>query len=467
MKNPFPRPVLLLCCLMVSALLSALPVHPQDKPAEEDKQEARSEKGYREKEKLPDTDELLHRLIRHKYRKERPLEKKTPDELLKTLVHRRWFEQKEQPPSVRTEKRVTAPSHVEEDLTAIKKSASEDLKNILVLVGEIPVSDQDPLFAPVFLTDRKNVFGTRSDMAFTWVGYKSTLKLTQKRFPWKKTNLQETFIGSFLYASGTNLGFLGGKYQEEYPFYTNYFSEIVTLKYFLPRHFAVAGTMDSRQYFFEKRNTPDSFIMPRDHVNFFPRLDLSYERLSEKGIDQLTEGWEFATWAGYGIRSRWEEWGDESNPQTGEKTQTFLITSATLTAGALYKNNQNLVLKARFKGGKDNDFLSRPRFGGTIDNAKLDVVHGFQVDSFRVNSFGLVNLRYGVDLLKWLRGNLYLDYAHVFSPGREDILGSGYGFRFLTFGGLPIWITHGIGRKVYPERTQLEQVVMVMTAAGW
>jgi len=95
------------------------------------------------------------------------------------------------------------------------------------------------------------------------------------------------------------------------------------------------------------------------------------------------------------------------------------------------------------------------------------VVHGFTVDSFRVKSFGLVNLKYGFDVASRLRINLFLDYARIFAPDPEHVAGSGYGIRILAIGGLPVWITHGIGRRNFPESARWEHVVMVMTAAGW
>ena len=126
-----------------------------------------------------------------------------------------------------------------------------------------------------------------------------------------------------------------------------------------------------------------------------------------------------------------------------------------------------VMARGKYKGGVDNDFITRPRFGGTIDNAKLDVVHGFTIDSFRVNNFGLINAKYGFNIFKRLRMTFYFDYAHIYSPNTEDVFGCGYGFRILSFGGLPIWITHGIGRKYRPEKGPFEQAFMVMTAAGW
>jgi hypothetical protein len=84
-----------------------------------------------------------------------------------------------------------------------------------------------------------------------------------------------------------------------------------------------------------------------------------------------------------------------------------------------------------------------------------------------VNNFGIANFRYGFDVLRRLRFTVFLDYAHVFSPEREDVVGSGYAFRIISFGGLPIWLTHGFGRKFYPSVKPFEHVVTVMTAAGW
>jgi hypothetical protein len=336
-----------------------------------------------------------------------------------------------------------------------------------VLVGEIPLSGKNGLYAPIFLTDKKNIFGSGSDLSFKWVGYKFTAGLTQRGFPWNGTTLSETFIGSFLYASGTNIGFSGGKQVEERRFYTNYTSEIITLKCQTPGRTAAAFTLDSRQYFFIERNPPADFTMPQNHVNVFPRLDLNLEMMTEKGIDQLARGIEIRTWAGYGVRSKWHRWGEPDNLQEGEKARTFVIYSAEAAAGLLLCGHHNLVVRARYKGGIDNDFLTRPRFGGTIDNARLDVVHGFTIDQFRVNAFGLANLKYGFDLWSRLRMNFFLDYARIISPDPEDIAGSGYGFRLLAFGGLPIWITHGIGRRFSPGNRKVEQTLMVMTAAGW
>ena len=121
----------------------------------------------------------------------------------------------------------------------------------------------------------------------------------------------------------------------------------------------------------------------------------------------------------------------------------------------------------------DNDFLTRPRFGATIDNAKLDVVHGFSLDKFRVEEFGLINVKYGFNINDRIRMNLFLDYAHIFRHPEgdndlsKDIFGIGYGFRVLTFGGLPVWVTHGIGKICHPQWGATEHAVMILTAAGW
>ncbi len=387
-----------------------------------------------------------------------------PKELLKDLSKREWYREKKDQEARKHESRQT---QNEEDLSSIQKSASEEIESILVLVGEISLSDRRGLFAPVFLTDKKNIFDSRSDFSFRWVGLKFAAGLAQRGFPWGGATLSETFIGSFLYASGTNVGFYGEKRVEERRFYTNYVSQIVTLKQALPLHTAAAFTLDSRQYFFIERDPPDDFTMPQNHVNVFPRIDLGLEMLTEKGIDQLTRGVEVKAWAGYGARSRWSDWGEPTAMEKGDFARTFVIYSAIATAGLLFAGTHNLVFRAHYKGGQDNDFLTQPRFGGSIDNAKLDVVHGFTVDRFRVEAFGLCNLRYGFDLFRRLRLNLFLDYAHVFRPDPEDILGSAYGLRILAWGGLPIWITHGLGKRYHPGDHPIEQMVMIMTAAGW
>lgn len=392
----------------------------------------------------------------------------TPGKILKNLSEKELYRQKKGAPPAPPE---IAVPHNDADMSSLRKSASEEISSIIVLLGEIPAAEKkNSTFAPIFLSDKKNIFGTKTDFSFRWLGYKVTAGLTQKEFPWRATTLSETVVGSFLYASGTNIGFYGNIPKEETRFYTNYTSEIITLKYRSPFRLAAAFTLDSRQYFFAEREAPENFVMPENHVNIFPRIDLNFEGLSESGIDQLTSGVGAESWAGYGIRNRWQSWGEPPNLESGGPARTFLIYSFTLTGGLLIDNNHNLVVRLRYKGGHDNDFLTRPRFGGTIDNAKLDVVHGFTIDQFRVNSFALANLRYSFSIFRWLRMNLFLDYAHVFStlmPDTQDIIGSGYGFRLLTIGGLPIWLTHGIGKRVYPADLPVEHTFMIMTAAGW
>ncbi|MBN2041759.1 MAG: hypothetical protein JW864_17110 [Spirochaetes bacterium] len=347
------------------------------------------------------------------------------------------------------------------------RQAEEELNSIIVFVAELPADNRNNIYAPIFMTKSDKIFGTITDFSFKWVGYKTTLDFKQKGFPWKNMTLSETIIGSFLYASGTNIGFNRGKLEEESRFYTNYFSEILTLKIKLPFYTSAAFALDSRQYFFVERETSENFTMPLNHYNIFPRIDLGIGYVKEDGIDQLTSGIELFSWAGYGIRNRWEEWGEPGDMQTGEKARTFLIYSSKLTAGLLFRKNHNLVLRAHYKGGTDNDFLSQPRFGGTIDNADIDAVHGFTLDQFRVKKFGLANLRYGFNIIERLRFNLFLDYARIFSPDTQNIFGSGYGFRIIAWGGLPIWLTHGMGKIITPEKKAVDHVFMIMTAAGW
>jgi len=391
--------------------------------------------------------------------------KKAVKKIVDTISTGELYKQREKQEKRRVE---SLPGRDHEDLSAIHTSASEEIESIIVFLGEIPATGgRKALYAPVFLSESKNIFGTGTDFSFRWVGYKLSTRFTQKRFPWDNTTLSETLVGSFLYASGTNIGFRGNAVVEERRFYTNYTSQIVTLKVGLPFKTYAGFTLDSRQYFFVRRNPPEGFTMPCDHVNIFPRLDLGVERLTEKGIDQIKQGFALEAWAGYGIRSKWEPWGEEPVMEETGYARTFAIYSCELTAGAVFLRTHNLVLRAHYKGGVDNDFLTRPRFGGTIDNANLDVVHGFTVDSFRVESFALVNAKYAFDLATRLRVNLFLDYARIIDPSPEHVAGSGYGVRILAVGGLPIWITHGIGRRKLPEPERLEHVVMVMMAAGW
>lgn len=472
-KSPIKNLLFNLMCvsLPVLALLAAglrgeegAPGGGDASPRKEEVPEAAAETDIRDSS----TAELMRMLVRQKQSKTRFSEVATPDELLKLLVRKKWYQQRAFEEVDRaTERKKEVGRQSEGDLSSIRDSARAEIENIIVILGEIPVSGQKGVFAPVFIADRKNIFGTRSDFSFNWAGLKATAKLTQKRFPWRNTTLEETFIGSFLYASGTNLGFISSEFGPNTNFYTNYFSEIVTLKYNFPYRIGTAFSLDSRQYFFVEKDIPEGFVMPLNHYNIFPRFDFSISAITEKGIDQLTHGIGLSSWIGYGVRNRWEAWGTAPNYEIGDEARTFMIYSFTVTGAYLINNNHNFIIRARFKGGEDNDFLTRPRFGATIDNAKLDVVHGFTVDSFRVDSFGLVNCMYGFNIFSRLRLTLYADYAHVFRPEREDVMGSGYGFRILAWGGLPIWLTHGIGRRLYPEMRPPEQVVMIMTAAGW
>ncbi|MCX7677638.1 MAG: hypothetical protein N2316_00300 [Spirochaetes bacterium] len=413
-------------------------------------------------------DELLKEHIARERKKARFSDKITPEELMSYLIKRKWYNEHafvEMEEATLRKKETTR--HGDADLSQIKESARADINNIAVILGEIPASGQKGVFAPVFLLDRKGVLFGSSDFSLSWAGLKATMKLSQKKFPWEKTTLEETFIGSFLYASGTNLGFISSEFGENTKFYTNYISEIVTLKYNFIKNFNVCVSLDSRQYFFVKKTVPENFVMPLNHFNVFPRVDVNFSDLTEKGIDQITHGVGIFSWIGYGVRNRWEKWGTPPNYEMGEEARTFVIYSFTFIAGYAKDDDHNVVGRVRYKGGKDNDFLTRPRFGGTIDNARLDVVHGFTVDSFRVDAFFLVNTYYGFNLTKRLRLTLYVDGAHMFGEQKGDVGGVGIGLRVLAWGGLPVWFTYGIGAHLQPELRGPEQVVMLMSAAGW
>ena len=353
------------------------------------------------------------------------------------------------------------------DTSSLKESAHEDINNILVFLGEIPIKGDSPIIAPVFMTDQKKIFGSGTDLSFSWVGYKMTIKFTQNNFPFKNTSLHETLIGSFLYASGTNLGFIDSKFGTGTRFFTNYVSQIISLKWKMAKYFSSGLGIGSRQYFFVRRSTPYGFIMPKDHINIFPRISFNLGQLNEKGIDQLTEGILLSSWIGYGLRSRWQTWGTPDDPQSGTHARDFFIYSTTLMAGLLVGDSHNFIIKLKFKGGIDNDFISRPRFGGSIDNAKLDLIHGFAIDAFRVSRFGLMNISYGFNLADRLRFNLYFDYGRIFFPSYRHLAGFGYGFRIIAFFGMPIWITHGIGRELFSQSAGFHHTIVVMTAAGW
>ncbi len=353
------------------------------------------------------------------------------------------------------------------DARSIRESAKEELDNIVVFLAEFTPDSGDPTVAPVFMTDHKGIFGSKTDLSFSWVGYKMTLKIKQNNFPFRNTSLQGVLIGSFLYASGTNLGFARSSYKKENRFYTNYTSEMLIFRWKMARYLTAGYGLDSRQYFFVRRRTPYGFRMPQDHVNIFPYLILEIGSLREQGIDQLTQGILLYAWAGYGCRSRWDWWGEAADPQSGSYARNFMIASAWLKFGVIFGRHHNFVLRFLFKGGIDNDFLNRPRFGSTIDNARLDVVHGFTLDTFRVNSYCLTNMSYGFNLCGRLRLNFYFDYAHVFLPGNSNIVGGGYGFRIIAMGGLPVWFTHGMGSRLFPEAPRLNHAFSVMTAAGW
>lgn len=384
--------------------------------------------------------------------------------LLKSVLEREYYREKKNPEKKEVD-RTDALQNDDPDVSAIKDNA-EGINNIVVLIAELPTNSRDQTLGPVFLRDKKNIFDSGTDMYLEWIGYKINLKFKQKNFPSSDMSLEETVVGSFLYASGTNIGFLTRTYKEDIQFYTNYISEIVVLRWQIWQYFNTGWGLSSRQYFFSKRKAPDNFIMPKDHANIFPHIILDAGKLSEAGIDKITKGIIWSSWVGYGYRSNWDTWGEPGNLQTGDDAKDFWIVSSTITAGFVFMQNHNLVIRMKFKGGIDNDFLSRPRFGGTIDNANLDTVHGTTLDEFRVNDFLLVNTKYGFNLFSRLRLNFFFDYARIIRPDREDHIGMGYGLRIFSIGGMPLWVTHGISRRIYPD-PRYEQAVMIMTAAGW
>ncbi len=396
---------------------------------------------------------------------EKSLVGKTIKKTLETIDKQTLYkEKKETKQDIADKKQIH--TYQQADFDKLKDATHEDISTIIVLLGEIPLESRKSIFAPAILYNKNNIFNSNTDFAFTWVGFKATARFTQKKFIWDNVSLQETLIGSFLYASGTNFGFFGERFNEDLLFYTNYTSEIVTLKISLPLYNILGLTIDSRQYFFVERDTPPDFIMPKNHYNLFPRIDWNIEHYTEQGIDQLFNGIAFHNWVGYGIRSQWDTWGEPGKLQMGKEAKTFVIYSSTLTCGKVFGNNQNVIVRIRIKGGIDNDFLSQPRFGGTIDNAKLDVVHGTIVDQFRVESFALGNVVYGFNPGRRLRMNLYCDYAYIIQPQSQSVIGGGLGFRILGPGGLPIWLTHGTSKNI-SSPDDINHVVMIMTAAGF
>jgi len=380
------------------------------------------------------------------------------------LMKKKFYKKRKK---TKVNKRRTIMNEEEIDISSIKESASEETNNILVLITEIPTGGSNPVLAPVFITDQKNIFNSGTDFSLKWVGLKATFKFTQKKFPFNSTTMQETLIGSFLHASGTNLGFIDNTFQAETRFYSHYISQIITLKWHMGKYLTTGYGLGSRQYFFNKRDTPADFIMPRNHINIFPRFIINIGKITERDIDKLTSGINLTAWVGYGLRNRWQKWGEPGNLQSSTSAKDFLIYSTTFTAGFLFAEDHNIVLRTRYKGGLDNDFLSQPRFGATIDNAGLDVVHGFTVDYFRVKNFSVVNLKYGFNLIKHIRFNFFFDYGHIFSPEKQDVIGTGCGIRLLAPFGVPLWFTHGIGIKINPEIKPIEHVFMLMAAAGW
>lgn len=351
------------------------------------------------------------------------------------------------------------------DASALRKSAGDDISSVMLLLAEIPERGRSPIIAPIFMMNKEKIFDSGTDVNFEWLGYKVKSVFKQKKFPFANTELQETLIGSFVNASGTNLGFIDNSYRSEKRFYTNYTSQILTFKWGILKYLKTGFSLDSRQYFFVEREADKNFIMPRDHVNIFPNLIIESGATSEKGIDQIMKGIKLSLWSGYGYRSDWAAWGDPADTQSGDYAKDFWIYSSEINAGFIPLKNHNLVCKIKYKGGIDNDFISRPRFGGTIDNIRLDLVHGFSLDEFRVFSFGLMNFKYGLDIMNRVRLNLYADFARITSPGSMNITGSAYGLRIKTIGGMPLWITHGIGKIIGAD--DIRQTLVIMAAAGW
>ncbi len=104
-----------------------------------------------------------------------------PGEILDYMKNRKWYKQTKKKKKKKNEIEAVQD---EADLSSIKESASEEIETIIVLLGEIPKDDErNPLFAPVFLTDQKDIFGTKTDFSMKWVGYKLTFNARHKGFP--------------------------------------------------------------------------------------------------------------------------------------------------------------------------------------------------------------------------------------------------------------------------------------------
>ncbi|MGQ9842445.1 MAG: hypothetical protein ACUVRK_02680 [Spirochaetota bacterium] len=67
------------------------------------------------------------------------------------------------------------------DFDKLKDATHEDISTIIVLLGEIPLESKNGIFAPAILYNKKDIFNSTTDFAFTWVGFKATAKFTQKK----------------------------------------------------------------------------------------------------------------------------------------------------------------------------------------------------------------------------------------------------------------------------------------------
>ena len=358
----------------------------------------------------------------------------------------------------------------EGNMDSLSNSSDDEAHSTFVLLAEVPYESQTfgkSVIAPIYMYKKRSIFNSKTDIDLKLLGTKIKLKLKQKKFPWKQMTLNETFIGSFLYASGTNLGFVNNTYTKEDRFYTNYTSQIFVVKWKFNKYFSIGSGIGSRQYFFVKNNTPQDFIMPSNHINIFPRGVFDINNITIKGLDMLTHGIQIYGWAGYRIRNRWNNWGYINNIINVSQARKFTIYSITLKMAYLWNNNHNIVAKFKFKGGINNDFLSQPRYGGTIDNANLDLIHGFGLDEFRVKRFALTNMKYGFNIVKKLRINIFFDYGLTIKPEIEHLVGLGLGIRIISYKGLPIWVTHGVGKELSHNENDIRQTTMIMTAAAW
>ena len=167
----------------------------------------------------------------------------------------------------------------------------------------------------------------------------------------------------------------------------------------------------------ESDETAAGFEPPSDHLRHTVQLT---GRAARSGYSLRLTG-------SYNLRSEWEPWGFDGNPDYSEEHEDYLTWSATAAKTWHLPRFQKIGLELAYAGGQDLDRFSKYGFGFFGSTR----VHGYQSNRVRAEEVWAGHLSYGFDVGEVFRIDALVDAAWATdeTTGLEDELLAGVGLQ--------------------------------------